>query len=89
MAVSLTLTIGVTTATLPINATNAQVSAALTRYARAANIPITGVAVDDMMAVLKYLLEEIKSRSKQVQMADDVTVAQVAAQAKADIDNPF
>lgn len=89
MASSLSITVGGASATLPINATNAQVSAALTRYARSLAIPVTGVAQDDLTAILAHFVDDVRRRSKQVEIADTLAAAQVTAQATADADNSF
>lgn len=74
-------------ATVTLNATDQQVQAALTRYARSLGIPITGVAVDDLTSVINHWVDDVRRRSKAVEISDALAAAQVTAQQQADADN--
>ncbi len=89
MSSSISITVGNVTATLPIGAgiADAQVAAALTRYANSLAIPVTGTAQQNLTAILASIVADIKQRSKRQQVADATTAAQVAIVATADGDN--
>jgi hypothetical protein len=78
-----------TTATRTVGSgiTDAQVGAALARFARSLGIPITGVALDDLLAIVDHFVNDVRTRSKQVQVADANAAAQAAIVAQAESDN--
>lgn len=89
MSSQISLKVGNVTATLPIgaNVTDAQVGAALTRYATSLGIPMTGTPTENLAAVLAHIVDNIKRRSKAAQVSDATTSAQAAIIAQAESDN--
>lgn len=87
MASSLVLKVGSVTATINFSVSDALVAAALTRYANSLGIPMTGTAQENLAAVLAHVVDDIRRRSKSVQVADATATAQAAINATADADN--
>lgn len=71
MSSQISLKVGSVTATLPVgsNITDAQVAAALTRYANSLGIPVNGSSQENLNAILVSIVEDIKERSKKVQIS--------------------
>lgn len=88
MPEDLRIRIGAVEATIPLSGTPAQISAALTRYARSLGIPVNGTAVGNLTAILTHWKNEVRQRSIQVQVADAEAAAKAALIATADSDNP-
>ena len=87
MAGSIAIAVGATTYSLPVNGTNAQIAAALTRYARSLGISTSGTNEQNMDAILKHIRDDISRRSKAVQLADLAAAQAAANQATVDADN--
>lgn len=89
MSSQMTLKVANVTATVTVgaNITDAAVAAALTRYARSLAIPITGVAQDDLAAILAHVVDDIRRRAKAVDVADQQAAAQASQQSTADSNN--
>lgn len=89
MAGSISATVGPVTATEPINATNAQIQAALTRYARRLGIPTDGSAQENLAAILRHWIDDVRRVSKEAEAADERAAYEATVQAKVSADNPF
>lgn len=89
MSSQISLKVGATTATVPIgaNITDAQIGQALTRYAASLGIPTNGTNLENLTAVLTHIVDNIKRRSKQVQVSDATTTAQTSIIATAEAEN--
>lgn len=89
MSSQISLKVGNVTATLPIgaNVTDAQVGQALTRYANSLGIPVNGSAQENLAAILAHIVDAIRRRSKDKQVADATSTAQAAIVAQAESDN--
>lgn len=89
MSSSMSIKVANVTATrvVGVSISDAQVGAALARFARSLGIPITGVALDDLLAIVDHFINDVKTRSKAVQVADDNAAGQAAIIARADADN--
>lgn len=87
MAGSIAITVGATTYSLPINGTNAQIAAALTRYARSLGISTSGTNEQNMTAILEHVRDDIRRRSKAIQLADLAAAQAAANRATVDADN--
>lgn len=78
MASDIRIRIGAVSAMVTLNASDAQVAAALTRYAASLGIPTTGTPTENLTAILVSIIDEIKRRSKQ-QQANELRAANEAA----------
>lgn len=89
MSSSLSLKVGGTTATRTVGSgiSDAQVGQALARFARSLGIPITGVAMDDLLALVDHFIDEAKRGAKAIAVADANAAAQAAILASAESDN--
>jgi hypothetical protein len=89
MSSQMTLKVGSVTGTLVIGATitDVQVAAALTRYANALMIDVSGTQQQNLESILKYIAKEIRDISKTSQVNEAVSTAKDAAAAQAEIDN--
>ena len=87
MASHISIKVGGTTATLPLNATDAQVAAALRRYARSLGLLTEGTTQAQLTAVLERIRGDIVQHSRQVQLADKRSEVEATVLAEVDADN--
>lgn len=68
----LRLRVGAATGTITFNPalSDAQVANALRRYARSLGIPTDGTPQENLTAILQHWLDDVRRRSKAVQLAD-------------------
>lgn len=89
MPQDLRIRVGVEVAQITFGGTPQQVAAALTRFATSLGIAINGTPTENLTAILEHMRDDVKRRSKAVQIASDLAVAQVAIEATAETENPL
>lgn len=87
----LRLRVGAATATVTLNPalSDAQVANALRRYARSLGISIDGTPQENLTAILQHWVDDVRRRSKAVQLMDLAAERSIADAATVEADNPL
>lgn len=90
MAGSLSLTVGANTSTVPINATNANINAAILRYCVAKGLDTEGkTAVQIGEMVLTHILKTVRDVSIDRQRAEELGLVNQTIETKVQAENNF
>lgn len=83
----LRLRVGNEVAQITLGGTPQQVADALTRFATSMGIPTTGTPTENLTAILEYIKDEVKRRSKDTQRAQLRAANEAAITQQVEADN--